>query len=75
YVSTALTTVAFFPLIMTSISWFIYFIFSSFILSNSKVSLHIGALVSFSLGLVTLNYRGNCAFCVLKKAGSFTFPP
>ncbi|AVT25116.1 hypothetical protein B6175_13915 [Staphylococcus aureus] len=27
------------------------------------------------MGLVTLNYRGNCAFCVLKKAGSFTFPP
>ncbi|MBU7159093.1 hypothetical protein KR779_02770, partial [Staphylococcus aureus] len=61
--------------LMASISSFISFIFSSFILSNSKVSLHIGALVSFSLGLVTLNYRGNCAFCVLKKAGSFTFPP
>ncbi|WP_162912227.1 transposase [Staphylococcus sp. EZ-P03] len=26
------------------------------------------------MGLVTLNYRGNCAFCVSKKGGKFYLP-
>ncbi|KPM70643.1 hypothetical protein, partial [Staphylococcus aureus] len=62
-------------LIMTSIYWGRYFIFEEGRRSNSKVSLHIGESVSGRVGLVKGKDRGNGAFCVLKKAGSFTFTP